>query len=212
MNPNSEPSRANQIWTRFAGMFGADALERKFGKTPPPEWNVMLSRLKEFEIDRGVRRLAYSGKSNVPSLPEFTKLCRMVADDDVDEGPQKLALPNPDAFVGDEWDIEANQRLLKHITTILAGKANANALGEVPKIQREYVNGKFSRLKSVPSTQQVKTTAVLVSYKKAWAQDMREWGLDATTGEVKKPTSAERESTWKACMARAAADIAGILA
>lgn len=209
MTPNSEPSRANQIWTRFAGMFGADALERKFGKSPPPEWNVMLSRLKEFEIDRGVRRLAYSGKSHVPSLPEFTKLCRMVADDDVDEGPQRLALPNPDAFVGDEWDIESNQRLLKHITTVLAKKADV--MGEIPKIQREYVKGKFSGLKSVPSAQQIQTTAVLVAYKKAWAQDMREWGVDKATGEVLKPTTAERETTWNSCMQRAMTEIKQLL-
>lgn len=210
MTPDSPQSRATEIWKRFGGMFGADAVERKFGKTPPAEWTAMLSRLKEFEIDRGVRRLAYSGKSHVPSLPEFTKLCRMVADDDVDEGPQRLALPNPDAFVGDEWDIESNQRLLNHITTILPKKPDA--LGEVPEMQREYINGKFFRLKSVPSAQQVQTTAVLVAYKKAWAQDMREWGLDASTGEVRKPTSAEREKTWNECMQRAMAEIAGMLA
>ena len=162
------------------------------------------------EVDRGIRRLAYSGKPHVPSLPEFTKLCRAVGDDDVDEGPQRPALPNPDAFVGDEWDIESNQRLLKHITTVLAKKSNA--MGEVPKIQREYVKGKFSGLKSIPSPQQVETTAVLVAYKKAWAQDMREWGLDEATGEVLKPATAERETTWNSCMQRAMAEITGLLA
>jgi hypothetical protein len=196
----------------MVGMFGGDAVERKYGKLPPAEWTAMLSRLKPFEVDRGIRRLAYSGKAHVPTLPEFTHLCRAVADDSIEEGIQRPALPNPDAFVGDEWDIEANQRLLKHITTILAGKANANALGEVPKIQREYVKGKFLRLKSVPSPQQVETTAVLVAYKKAWAQDMREWGLDSSTGEVMKPTTAEREAAWKGCMQRAQAEIARILA
>lgn len=194
----------------MVGMFGGDAVERKYGKLPPPEWKVMVSRLKEFEIDRGIRRLAYSGKPHVPSLPEFTKLCRTIADDEVDEGPQRLALPNPDGFVGDEWDIEANQRLLKHITTVAAAKSTA--FGEVPEMQREYINGKFFRLKSVPSAQQIQTTAVLVAHKKAWAQDMREWGLDASTGEVLKPTTAERETTWNSCMQRAMAEIAGILA
>lgn len=210
MTPDSPQSRATEIWKRFGGMFGADAVERKFGKTPPAEWTAMLSRLKEFEVDRGVRRLAYSGKSHVPSLPEFTKLCRMVADDEVDEGPQRIALPNPDAFTGDEWEIESNQRLLKHITTILPKKPDA--LGEIPKIERQYVGSKFLRLKSVPSAQQIQTTAVLVAHKKAWAQDMREWGLDASTGEVSKPTTADRETTWNNCMQRAMAEIAGILA
>lgn len=212
MNPNenSQPSRVDAVWKHMVGMFGGDAVERKYGKLPPPEWKVMLSRLNQFEVDRGVRRLAYSGKPHVPSLPEFTKLCRAVAEDELDEGPHRAALPNPDAFTGDEWDIEANQRLLKHITTTLATKANA--MGEVPKIQREYVNGKFSALKSVPSPQQIQTTAVLVGYKKAWAQDMREWGVDTTTGEVLKPTTAEREKAWNSGMQRAMAEIAGMLA
>ena len=194
----------------MVGMFGGDAVERKYGKLPPAEWKVMISRLKEFEVDRGIRRLAYSGKPHVPSLPEFTKLCRTIADDEVDEGPQRVALPNPEAFTGDEWEIESNQRLLKHLTTILAKKANA--MGEVPQIEREYVKGKFSGLKSVPSPQQVQTTAVLVAYKKAWAQDMREWGVDKETGELLKPTTAERETSWNSCMQRAMAEIAGMLA
>src|SRR5580765_4950469 len=189
MTLNSEPSRANEIWRRFAGMFGADALERKFGKTPPPEWQVMLTRLKDYEIDRGVRRLAYSGKPGVPSLPEFTRLCRMLADDSVDEGPQRLALPPPSAFAGDQWDTSSNLRLLKHITTTLAAKSDA--LGVVPTMQYEYRDGKRVALKSVPSAQQVKCTEILVGYKKAWAQDMREY-VDTDTGEIGRPPLSEQ--------------------
>lgn len=208
MSLNSEPSRANEIWKRFAGMFGADALERKFGKTPPPEWSVMLSRLKDYEIDRGVRRLAYSGKPHVPSLPEFTRLCRMLADDSVDEGPQRIALPPPSAFAGDQWETVSNLRLLKHITTTLAAKSNA--LGAVPPMQYEYRNGKRVALKSVPSTQQVQCTEILVGYKKAWAQDMRE-SVNPETGECQLPL-AEQDRTWNAVMARAMTEIAQVLA
>lgn len=209
MTPNSEPSRANQIWTRFAGMFGADALERKFGKSPPPEWSAMVSRLTGFEIDRGIRRLAYSGKPHVPSLPEFTKLCRMVGDDALEEGPKRNALPNPDTWVGDVWDVASNRRLLKHITTVLSIKADA--FGTVPEMQREYRNGQFFRLVSVPSPLQVKTTGVLLGYKKAWCQDMREF-VEETTGEIGRPTMAEQNRTWNACMQRAMIEIAEILA
>jgi len=206
MTLNSEPSRANEIWKRFAGMFGADALERKFGKQPPPEWGAMLSRLKDFEIDRGVRRLAYSGKAHVPSLPEFTKLCRMVGDDSVDEGPQRLALPSPDTFVGDQWDLIANQRLLKFITTTVSAKSNA--LGEVPEMQVERApNGKPLRLKSVPSAQQVIATGILTGYKKAWAQDMREASVDPNTGEVLRVPVTEQENSWNECMRRAMAEV-----
>jgi hypothetical protein len=200
-----EPSRANEIWKRFAGMFGADALERKFGKTPPPEWQAMLTRLKDYEIDRGVRRLAYSGKPGVPSLPEFTRLCRMLADDSVDEGPQRIALPSPDTFRGDVWDTAANTRLLKHITTALAAKSDI--FGPVPVMQHEYRDGKKVGLKSVPSPQQVETTAILLAYKKAWCRDMREY-VDLETGEIGRPSLAEQNRTWDGTMARAMADIA----
>lgn len=209
MNPNSEPSRANEIWKRFAGMFGADALERKFGKTPPPEWNAMLSRLKDFEIDRGVRRLAYNGKGHVPSLPEFTRLCRMLADDSLDEGPQRIALPPPETFSGDLWDTASNLRLLKHITTVLAAKSDA--LGSVPEMQHEYFNGKRVCLKSVPSTQQIQCTEILLDYKKAWAQDMREH-VDSETGEIGHPPLAEQDRTWDGVMERAMGDVARLLA
>lgn len=190
-------------------MFGADALERKFGKTPPPEWQVMLSRLKDYEIDRGVRRLAYSGKPHVPSLPEFTRLCRMLADDSVDEGPQKIALPSPSAFAGDLWDSTSNLRLLKHITTVVAAKSDA--LGAVPAMQFEYRDGKRIGLNSVPSTQQRQCTEILVGYKKAWAQDMREH-VDSETGEIGHPTLAEQDRTWNDVMARAMAEIAQVIA
>lgn len=202
LNPQ-EPSRASEIWKRFAGMFGSDALERKFGPKPPPEWGAMLSRLKDFEIDRGVRRLAYSGKAHVPSLPEFTRLCRAIGDDDFDEGPRRPALPAPAEPECDPWDLEANQRLLKFITTTLA--ANSKALGPVLPCKRVEINGKFSHLESQASELQAWSTAVLVAYKKAWAQDMREWVNDET-GEF-LPPMAERDRTWNEVIARAMAEI-----
>ena len=206
MTLNSEPSRASEIWKRFAGMFGADALERKFGKTPPPEWDVMLRRLKDFEIDRGVRRLAYSGKQHVPTLPEFTKLCRMVADDSVDEGPQRLALPPPSDWQGDGWEVAGNLRLLNFIRTLLS--KNSKALGKVLPCREVLKNGKRLHLESQASEEQEWSTAVLVAYKKAWAQDMREWGYDETTGELKRPIAEECDRTWNETMARVMTEIA----
>ena len=190
----------------MAGMFGADALERKFGKTPPPEWNVMLDRLKDFELDRGIRRLAYSGKQHVPSLPEFTKLCRMVGDDSVDEGPQRVALPAPSEWNGDAWDIESNQRLLKFLTTMLT--ENSKSLGQVipcRRVMHPKQPDKFLHLLAQASDQQAWSTAVLVGYKQAWARDMREY-VDAETGEI-LPPSAYRQKTWNECMARAMSEI-----
>jgi hypothetical protein len=205
MSLNSEPSRANTIWKHFAGMFGADALERKFGKSPPPEWNAMLLRLKEFEIDRGLRRLAYSGKPHVPSLPEFTKLCRAIGDASIEEGHAKPALPNPGTFAGDGWDIAGNMRLLKHITTVLP--KNSKLLGEV----LPCVAGPKGQWLSRPSAQQVASTAVLVDHKKAWTQEMREF-VDAETGEIGSPPKAFQDRVWNEVIAAAMHTIAEELA
>ena len=49
---------------------------------------------------------------------------------------------------------------------------------------------------------------MLVAYKNAWAQDMREWNFDRETGEIIDPTMAEQDANWIGCMERAEADIA----
>lgn len=198
-----EPSRASEIWKHFAGMFGADAVERKFGRTPPPEWEVMLRRLKDYEIDRGVKRLAYSGKAHVPTLPEFARMCREIGGE-YDEGPKRIALPPPSTFSGDAYETAANQRLLKFITTLLA--KDSKALGQVLPRKRVSVNDKFSHFEPQASQEQTETTGILVAYKKAWAQDMREW-FDESTGEIGRAPIEEQERTWNATMERAMSDI-----
>lgn len=190
MNPNenSPQSRANVVWTRFVGMFGGDSVERKYGKTPPPEWIAMLSRLKQFEVDRGLRRLAYNGDENVPSLPKFTKLCRTVTDDGIEEGPRPIALAAPAAGNFDGWAITSNNRFLKYVTNRLS--AHPRAWG-VPG-----------------SAQQAEATRIAVAYKNAWAQDMREAGLvDTTTGELTRALRQQQDASWISCMGRVEADI-----
>jgi len=165
-------------------MFGADAVERKFGAKPPAEWYAMLSRLKDFEIDRGLRRLAYSGKSYVPSLPEFTKLCRMVSDDSVDEGPQRFtALPSNEAKF-DAADIIGNLRFLHYVTTRLSQESRAWGAAK--------------------TEEQAECTRIAVAYKNAWAQDMREDStIDPNTGEMLLPAGEYQHKTFAQAMERA---------
>jgi hypothetical protein len=173
-------------------MFGADSVERKYGAKPPEEWVAMLTRLKDRELDRGIRRLAYSGKAHVPSLPEFTRMCRAVGDDGIEEGPRPIALPNPDDGKFDGWAVTANNRFWKYITKRLTDHPLAwGAAG---------------------STKHADATRIAVGYKNAWAQDMREGGtLDKATGELAHPSTDVQNSAWAECMRRAEADIsAGI--
>jgi hypothetical protein len=203
MTQDSPQSRATEIWKRFGGMFGVDAVERKFGKTPPIEWQAMLGRLKDFEIDRGVKRLAYSGKGHVPTLPEFTRMCREIGGE-YDEGPKRPALPNPGTWQGDEWDIEANQRLLKFMTTLVSQRSNV--FGRVLPPKRVMIGDRFSHLEAQPSDEQRWATEVLLRHKKAWTQDMREYCDE--DGVIRLPSSEYRQRTWDGTMAYAMEEIA----
>jgi hypothetical protein len=113
MTLSSPQSPAIEVWRRFSGMFGADALERKFGREIPDEWTAMLSKLNGHQIQRGVRQLAYSGKQHVPSLPEFVKLCRD-AEHDIRPPVAHPALAAPE---WDRWLLAGNRRLMRYVTT-----------------------------------------------------------------------------------------------
>lgn len=188
MTPDSNKSRASEVWRRFTGMFGGDAVQRKFGKDIPPEWTSVLSKLKDFELERGMRRLVHSGRDNVPSLPAFTKLCRTIQDDGVDEGPRPLALPNPDNFKGDKWDIASNLRLMSYIMRHVVEK---------------------TRFFGAPNSAEMKAkTDVLVAAKKRWAALMRDWDIDRETGEIIEPLIADQDESWRGAMESAEAEIA----
>lgn len=58
------------------------------------------------------------------------------------------------------------------------------------------------------STQQAEATKIAVSYKNAWAQDMREGGmLDESTGELAQPQIEAQNLSWADCMRRAESEI-----
>lgn len=166
MTPQSQHSPATEVWRRFAGMFGADAVARKYGDGIPPEWHAMLTKLNEHQVSRGVRMLAYSGKAHVPSLPEFVKLCRDAEHDR--EFSDRPALPNPgDGWKGDAWDECANRHFLAYVLRRLRDKR--------PIQPREL--------------------PAFMTMKKAWARDCREY-CDLQTGEVRNPSVEEQKAWW----------------
>lgn len=197
MNAKLQYSPAAEVWRRFCGMFGAESVERKYGKTIPPEWKAMLGRLKELEVDRGIRRLAYSGKPHVPSLPEFVKLCRTIGDSSIDEGPRSAAaLPAP-ANDDDPWLTAANQHLLKYITTRVS--ADPRCFGQ----PASYAGMKISTAPNADASPEfARAVGILVRYKNLWADQMR---LDATDDGV---PSTEQRDVWNECMRRAEEEIA----
>lgn len=145
---SDDSSPTAELWRRFGGMFGADALERKFGRSIPSEWRGVADRMPHVELERGVRRLVHSGRAHIPSLPEFVKLCKTIGDDQA-FGGQKYAPPllsgPPD--VTDNWVAAANRHLM----------------AEVYRNPRRFASSDCDHI-----------TAVLVRWKNEWARLMRE--------------------------------------
>lgn len=140
--------KISALWKRMAEMFGAKALESKFGPTPPDTWRIAIDRLKDFELERGMRRMVYGGKPHIPSLPEFLRMCREVGGEyDGDAKPvpparqlEHQALPR--------WEVQANLHLLAHL---------------MRKV-----------LKRSPVASDPAAVEQFVQAKRYWAQDMRE--------------------------------------
>lgn len=193
MSTHTQPSPAAEVFRRLIGMFGADAVARKYGQGIPDEWKAMLMRLNEHQVQRGVRMLAYSGKSNVPSLPEFVKLCRDATHDR--ELSDQPALPNPAAFVGDQWDSAANHHLLAYIAKRVTAKPQRYGQGPSYEAMTDQKRTSDKILDASPEF--VACVQVLVGYKNGWAQDMRE---EAVAGSV--PVERQK-SYWADCMQRA---------
>lgn len=182
--------RATAVWDKLLGFFG-DSLLRKFGPEPPPEWVEAIDDVSDFQVTRGFKRL-YSWKGGVPNLPDFMRVCRTIGDE-FDSGPKPIALPKPEEQKFDGWDISANMRFFKYTSHRLMehrgcwGKAGSATLEEA--------------------------TRIAVSYKNAWAQDMREaFMVSESTGELTPPPEEFQASTWFECMRRAEADISVMIA
>lgn len=147
MSYSEQHSRVESIWRGLIALFGADSVVRKFGNTAPPEWATVIGSLKDYELQRGIRRLTFSGKPHVPSLPEFLKLCREVGGDEHADENRRPLLPPPDIPGMDDWEACANRHLLAFV------------------LQNWHDTNR---------TFNADETALLVAGKKAWAVDMRE--------------------------------------
>lgn len=168
------------VWSRLAGCYG-EALARKFGDEPPEEWRAAITALSDYQLTQGMRRLLFSGKSHVPALPEFVRLCRAIGhmDDVPDQRPSLPALTH-DKPEPDKWVVAGNRRLLRYITTRCA--ASSRCFGDP------------SRESNPNFVHNVKT---LVAYKNRWTEVMQE-----TATEQGVPVD-DQMMFWRECMREA---------
>lgn len=171
----SSPNRAQQVWSRFAGLFGADALKRKFGMTPPPEWESGLSELSDAQLVNGMARVKNSGSDHIPTLPAFLQLCRTSNEW---HGPY---VPKDPPITMDKWAIAANYHLMAHIRRHpkkYAPDSRYDGAVQAGPLTKTY-------------------TGIVVQFKNAWAEDMR------ADDKGEGVTIAHQKAAWDDCMARA---------
>jgi len=113
----STPSRASLLWGHLSGLFGAEALKRKYGASPPIEWEQMLRGLTHGQMQNGVQRLLASGAEHIPSLPQFLASCR-----DAREWEDRSTLTRLNGPQFDKWDIAGNQHFMAYVLTRLKQK------------------------------------------------------------------------------------------
>lgn len=175
------------MWDRLLGCFG-DALLRKFGAQPPQEWVGAIGVLNDPQIERGMRRVLFGWKGGPPNLPDFMRLCRAIGTDEFEEGPKTLALPNPDNWLGDKWDIASNQRLMSYLMRKIVERTNVFGPPNSPEMKR--------------------VTDIFVGYKKRWADLMRNWDHDRETGEIIDPPMEDQNASWAGLIESAEEEIA----
>lgn len=157
----SKADRATAVWDRLLGCFG-EGLLRKYGATPPQEWRGAIASLGEYQLQRGMRRLLYSGKGSPPTLPEFLKLCRTVGhDDNIPDEQSVTTFAQLSGPTLDAWDLAANQHFLKHVITRTVERRAPYTVADLEP---------------------------LLAAKRLWVRDMRDL---ATNGEVPVDTQKE---------------------
>lgn len=175
----SDANAAGELWVRFAGMFGAETLSRKYGDRPPEEWVKVIGKLRRPEFERGLRRMLHSGKPHIPTLPEFLRLCREVGGDDFD-APKPLRLEAP----------------LQPPPDKIAKEAGKNLLGEILRSGYRWGAERGDR-----AGRHEADTLILVRWKNEWVRLMR--GADDEERE------ANHRQWWRQCMAAAWTEIEG---
>jgi hypothetical protein len=142
----------------------------------------VINALNDYQLRQGMRRLAFSGKSSPPSLPEFVKLCRAIGhlDEIPDERPAQTLPALEQEW--DRWLLAGNRRLMRYITT------------KIPHDQQRY-----GRRDEPQFATRINT---LVAMKNRWVEVMQQ-----SAGPDGVPPD-EQNQCWSECMRTAETTIA----
>ena len=115
-------------------MYGPRFL-RDYGEQPSQIWRSAIQGLNDHEIARGFRRLAAHGSASPPTLPQFTKACKQVGEEDGPSRPiNQPQLPQPDFC---PWKAFANRCLFGFLTKNTGPLVDEKTLAKLVKAKNE---------------------------------------------------------------------------
>lgn len=73
-------------------MFGSK-FSSNYGDKPSQMWAMSINGFKDYEIQRGLRKLLHKGSGTPPTLPQFIAACKYSEEEDAAPNPSTVALP-----------------------------------------------------------------------------------------------------------------------
>lgn len=77
------------VWTSLCEMFGSK-FASNYGDKPSQMWAMSINGFKDYEIQRGLRKLLHKGSGTPPTLPQFIAACKYSEDEDTPAPTQAL--------------------------------------------------------------------------------------------------------------------------
>lgn len=133
----NKQDRALEVWKNLCEMFGSKFVSN-YGENPSQMWIAAINGFKDYEVQRGLRKLLYKGSGTPPTLPQFVSACKYSDDEDTTPNPSTLALPR----IASEFDEPVWCHGQKCLLTYLwksSRKYNDNELKELISIKNRLV-------------------------------------------------------------------------
>jgi hypothetical protein len=109
-----------------------------YGESPSQMWTVTIAGFKDFEIERGLRKLLFKGSGTPPTLPQFVSACKYSEEEDT---PASTRLNAP--RIASQYDEPIwchGQKCLFTYLWISSRKYTEDELQELIQIKNKLVN------------------------------------------------------------------------
>ena len=108
------------------------------GDKPSQMWIMAVSGFKDYEIERGLRKLLYKGSGTPPTLPQFVAACKYSEEDEAEPTPMESRIRIASPYDEPVWS--HGQKCLLAFLWKSSRKYNDTELQELIKIKNKLVH------------------------------------------------------------------------